>query len=36
MPNNSIPNEHVNKIIESIYGYFADEWVRITLPNYID
>lgn len=25
-----------NKIIESIYGYFADEWVRITLPNYID
>jgi len=24
-----------NKIIESLYGYFADEWVRITLPNYI-
>ena len=23
-----------NKIIESLYGYFADEWVRITLPNY--
>ena len=25
-----------NKIIESLYGYFADEWVRITLPNYIN
>lgn len=24
-----------NKIIKSLYGYFADEWVRITLPNYI-
>jgi hypothetical protein len=25
-----------NKIIESLYGYFADQWVRITLPNYIN
>ncbi len=25
-----------NKIIESLYGYFADEWIRITLPNYIN
>ncbi|MBN2018171.1 MAG: hypothetical protein JW794_08620 [Candidatus Cloacimonetes bacterium] len=24
-----------NKVIESHYGYFADEWLRISLQNYI-
>ena len=25
-----------NKVIESHYGYYCDEWVRITLTDYID
>lgn len=24
-----------NKTVESHYGYYCDEWVRVTLPNYI-
>ena len=24
------------KTIESHYGYFGDEWVKISLPNYLD
>lgn len=24
------------KVVESHYGYYCDEWVRVTLPNYFD